>query len=315
MLKNTLSPFRWALFTFFGLFFFLTQSHACDVPVFRYALERWPVDYYIALVVEDSPLSGEEKAALAKLSKVGFHGTGELNLAVEKVSREELNKTPYADSVPVAKKGEKNSLNLIYPVSTRNTKPLWTGPITAESVGKIIGTPYRKKLSEIIIKGASGVFVLLESGNKLKDKKVKDLLINEIKRLNKSYELPESVVDADSEETPSDLSNKLMSRIPFKIEFSLLTLSRTGGDEVLTSSLLGLGENLHELRDEPMVFAVYGRGRSFEPMIKDEISVETLEQISAFFCGKCSCQVKDQNPGTDLLLLIDWDKEIFGDDY
>jgi hypothetical protein len=34
---------------------------------------------------------------------------------------------------------------------------------------------------------------------------------------------------------------------------------------------------------------------------------QVIEQAAKFLCGACSCLVKEQNPGFDLLLTSDWD--------
>jgi hypothetical protein len=39
---------------------------------------------------------------------------------------------------------------------------------------------------------------------------------------------------------------------------------------------------------------------------------DTIALASRFVVGPCSCQVKDQNPGFDLLMNVDWDEKIGG---
>ncbi len=38
------------------------------------------------------------------------------------------------------------------------------------------------------------------------------------------------------------------------------------------------------------------------------INADNLRESAAFVTGACSCQVKEQNPGFDLLLNADWNK-------
>jgi hypothetical protein len=38
-----------------------------------------------------------------------------------------------------------------------------------------------------------------------------------------------------------------------------------------------------------------------------------IEDISRYLSGPCSCQVKEQNPGFDLLLAVDWEARLFGE--
>ena len=50
---------------------------ACQVPVFRYALERWNADRYRITVVHNAPLNESQAAALARLKRATEinHGT------------------------------------------------------------------------------------------------------------------------------------------------------------------------------------------------------------------------------------------------
>ena len=42
---------------------------ACNVPVFRYALERWEADPYEMVVFHREPLTAEQQALLAEMEK------------------------------------------------------------------------------------------------------------------------------------------------------------------------------------------------------------------------------------------------------
>lgn len=44
------------------------------------------------------------------------------------------------------------------------------------------------------------------------------------------------------------------------------------------------------------------------PYVGKGINVENLVDCMVFLAGACSCQVKDQNPGMDLLMSWDWEK-------
>jgi hypothetical protein len=61
-------------------------------------------------------------------------------------------------------------------------------------------------------------------------------------------------------------------------------------------------------RTEPMVFPVYGRGRALWGLIGPGITASNIRDSASFLVGACSCEVKEQNPGFDLLLAADWDE-------
>ena len=55
-----------------------------------------------------------------------------------------------------------------------------------------------------------------------------------------------------------------------------------------------------------MIFAVFGRGRALPPFVGKGITRDNLLECVYFLTGTCSCTVKDQNPGMDLLFASDW---------
>jgi len=293
----------------------LTAS-ACNVPVFRYALERWPVSPYRALIVKDSELTAAEKAAKVSLENAGDETTGALNLVVWHPDKDELEKSGMAKQLPERREKEA-MVYLFFPVSTGVDKPFWCGRLNQESVGRIKDSPFRQKLIKKILEGSSGVFVLIESGDKATDKKTLKELDANLKEILSGMELPAGVVGADGEVTgggpaDSDPINQLQSEIPLKLAFVTLSLSRQE-DEVLLALLMNLGpERETPVGKEPMVFAVYGRGRALVPMVGEEIMIDNIGGIAYFFTGACSCQMKALNPGTDLLLDHDWDRSVFG---
>ncbi len=67
-------------------------------------------------------------------------------------------------------------------------------------------------------------------------------------------------------------------------------------------------------KDEPLVAPVFGRGRALEVIPAKQLNASLIEDLTMFLCGACSCQVKERNPGFDLLLSTDWNRELFGED-
>jgi hypothetical protein len=89
----------------------------------------------------------------------------------------------------------------------------------------------------------------------------------------------------------------------------VIRVSRQDAQEAtLIATLMGSEEDLKGLEKEPMVFPVFGRGRALYALIGKGIRPETIEEAATFLIGKCSCQVKEQNPGIDLLFTADWKK-------
>jgi hypothetical protein len=92
------------------------------------------------------------------------------------------------------------------------------------------------------------------------------------------------------------------------IKLGLLEVSRSNpAERWLIRAMMTVEPDLAGLVDQPMVFAVYGRARILEPYVGKGITVDNLAQLVEFVTGACSCQVKDANPGVDLLTTWNWD--------
>jgi len=63
-----------------------------------------------------------------------------------------------------------------------------------------------------------------------------------------------------------------------------------------------------------LIVPVFGRGRALEVIPAPQVNADLIHDLTEYLCGACSCQVKEQNPGFDLLLSTDWNDAIFGDD-
>ncbi len=290
---------------------------ACNVPVFRYALERWPVSPYRAVVVKAGDLTKSEKADFDLLERAGDGENGMLNLVLWNPNDEDLKKSGL-DKVLPTPPGPTAVVHLLYPVATGEDKPFWSAQLTPDAVKKIRGSAFRNALVKKILEGNSGVFVVLESGDGKKDGKVVQEIEGYIREIAKEMELPPGVVAADGSVTGAagadafDPINRLRSAIPLKIAFTTLRMARAA-DEVLAALLLGVGaERERKIEEGPMVFAVYGRARALTPMIGEDIGIDNIGSIAYYFTGACSCQIKALNPGTDLLIDHDWDSSLFG---
>jgi hypothetical protein len=89
--------------------------------------------------------------------------------------------------------------------------------------------------------------------------------------------------------------------------FSLLRLPRSDpAEQVLVRTLLRSEPDLEGYTDQPIAFPVFGRGRVLCALVGPGINAETVEEVCAFLVGPCSCLVKADNPGFDLVMRADW---------
>jgi hypothetical protein len=98
--------------------------------------------------------------------------------------------------------------------------------------------------------------------------------------------------------------------VELRIGFSVVRLERDDPDEQIFRSLLVHSE--HDLAEfsEPIAIPIFGRGRTYFALVGEGINPSTIDDNSRFLCGDCSCQVKDLNPGMDMLFAVNWDAHV-----
>jgi hypothetical protein len=276
-------------------------ARACSVPVFRYALERWPASPYELVLFHEGPLSAPQQALVKRLSEQDAATNTPVNLGLRAVEVG-AGKVP-AELASLWERYKTQPLPLLvllYPQGAAAQGVVWSGAYSEQAVERILDSPVRRRLAQRLLKGESGVWVFLESGDKSRDEAALGYLKKRLDDLQKSLQLPE--VD------PDDLPARRLAASDLKLAFSLLRLSRRDpAEQVFVRMLLGSEE---DLGSEPIVFPVFGRGRALFALVGKGITDETTEEACSFLIGPCSCVVKEMNPGLDLLLCADWDSAL-----
>jgi hypothetical protein len=276
-------------------------AHACNVPVFRFALEQWRPDPYRVIVFHRGKLSDAERDLIKPLEEQ--QDNSQVNIAVRTVdlaNEESSSEEVVADRALYEALGKPTLPWLVvqYPLHLRIPKPAWAGSLTREVVATAIDSPIRRELANRLAAGQTAVWLFLESGESDKDDAAVAMLEEQLKELEKSLQLPELT------DSPADA---LATTLPLEIKFSLLRVPRkVAAEHGLVAMLIGSEPDLAE-RTDAMVFPVFGRGRALLPLIGDGITPQNIRDAASFLTGPCSCEVKEQNPGFDLMLAVDWD--------
>lgn len=276
------------------------QMPACSVPVFRYALERWPAAPYDGVVVCKGELDDRGRELLSRLAGQKVPRGSFVNLTVRTVDPRANTLEALPGAVTFLPPGKPPAFVLRYPEEAAQRGVVWSGPLSESSVGQLLDSPMRRRIVQQLISGDSAVWILLESGDPERDNASARLLQTRLEHAQRTLTLPKP----ESGEDPTDLT----VTHELKVAFSLIRLARDDrSEEVLVRLLLGSEDDLDDTR-EPMAFPIYGRGRLLYAMIGKGINPETIDEACAFLTGPCSCVVKEQNPGLDLLLSADWDR-------
>jgi hypothetical protein len=191
-----------------------------------------------------------------------------------------------------------------YPRVLRRDETVWATQFTAVSASALLQSPLRDKVANLLLKGETGVWILLESGDHKKDDAAAELLQKQLKRMAQTLKLPEL-----NKNDPDDRIARGPGVPELKVSFALLRLSRRDpAERAVVQMLLHAEEDLISLGEKPMAFPIFGRGRAHFALVGDGIVASNIEESCTALIGPCTCQVKRLYPGTDLLLAADWDK-------
>lgn len=280
--------------------------HACQVPVFRYALERWESDKYQLFLVTPRTLTEQERAEVDSFKKT----LPDTNLTFTEINVSTISEADLWKLPEINTSISSPQLFLFHPEKLNQTTPIANLPLSAHSLNTIIDSPARNSIVKSLVAGDSAVWVILHNNDEEKAAEVQKALDLHIGKAANSIQLPEGIVgtnERDQITDQTDLEDVLRSSIPLKIAFSSKTLdSNAAGEEVFVATLLeNLPASIREL-SEPLIIPVFGRGRKITPILASELSYTTILSGSQYLCGACSCQVKEQNPGVDLLIHENW---------
>jgi hypothetical protein len=271
-----------------------SAAPACNVPVFRYALEHWRADPYQVILFHDQPLSEAEQALIRTLEVQQDQALANLTVRTRDVKKLE---GADLEIFAAQKTPELPWLVVRYPEHLGITTPVWAGRLDKVSIAALTASPVRQELIRRLTEGQTAVWLLLECGEAEKDNAAAARIEEELKNLEQTLPLPELSA------APED---QLLAGVPLKVAFSLLRVSRgDAAEQALVAMLLHSEPDLAE-RSDPMVFPVFGRGRALLPLVGAGITAENIHDAAVFLVGPCSCQVKELNPGFDLLLTDEW---------
>jgi len=148
---------------------------------------------------------------------------------------------------------------------------------TADELRDLTSSPLREKVAKELMTGKLCVMLYLKTDDREKDEKGLRTLQNAI------------------------------GSSPFGKIIPVIELSRNSKDEAhFASLLLNVEDDLKGIK-EPMLFGVFGRFKALEPLLGRGISEENINLMIDYLTAECSCLIKDDLPGTDILFTGSWD--------
>jgi hypothetical protein len=271
------------------------QALGCTIPVFRYALEKWELTPYEILVYH----RGELPADIAKELKKWTDAPKNANLEITLVDLDAKMTKAQEKAWQIDGNAKQTPWMIVRYVAADSSDPsAFRGPCTIANLHSVVDSPMRRAILAHLTRGASTVYVLLTSDDDKADRAAIDMASRELQLLERRIKLP-----VQSNEGP-----KIQLPLPLKVSFPVLVLKRDQPEEAaFVRMLLATEERLFDMKG-PILYPIFGRGRVLGGLTGKEISPEQLMEVAKFLCRECSCQVKELNPGIDLLMAAHWNE-------
>jgi hypothetical protein len=253
---------------------------ACTVPVFRYALERWPPDVHPVQVLPGAAPDG-----------TGFYARMNANLWVE-----------------TAETGQVAEVVVRY----ADGEAAWyEGPWRTGLIQELVDSPLRRRIAHELVTGTAAVLILVESPDAAANAAAADMLEAVVADMERGLVIPEQPSYDDGlamRRSPSPEDS--LSPVPLRVEFTLYRLRYEDPVEAILRRQIMKSDPALAGAAGPVLAVVFGRGRMI-PMAGDDLTADAVNGLGLFLCGACSCQVKAMNPGIDLLMAANWDEAIY----
>ncbi len=293
---------------------FGNAAHGCNIPVFRYALERWNADQTEIIVFSSGVLTEEESRFTAQLQQKSVNAGGNSNCRVipvvvndgkaesEQQLWESLHQSQQQLSLPFVVVRSRTGRNRVV--------NHWNASLRETMQSATLNTsPARQEMVRRILEGDAIVWLVLKpetsAASTAAAATCSMMLREQCTVLSRKLELPDGIGLPGSE---------LYSEVPLLLQFSVLEVSgKDPAERYLVEQLAGFQQQAWD-QGQPLIVPVFGRGRVLEVIPAEDMSPQLMQELSGFLCGACSCQVKEQNPGFDLLLDTPWNSLLFGEE-
>lgn len=253
-----------------------SDACACTIPVFRYALDRWEADRF-SLVLNEAAAQDSTVSHLLR----PLRASGHANLSITT---------------------EPGLAQVELRTSRLGGQTLWSGALDDQALNRLLDSPARQQMLGQILAGDSVIWVLAIDDASAEEKAAAERIEQRLRFLQNVAALP--IQD------PNDPDSQLGPGPPLLLRFTTLRLNRLDPAESLLLKMLAGPNATFDPATTGFAAAVFGRGRVLASYALPELDDPSLEEACMFLIGRCSCRVKDQNPGWDILMNVDWDQAL-----
>ena len=299
------------LAVFVGIASLHATAAACTTPVYRYAMYNWASSPFVVCYLYRGKPRAEDEDLNRTIAEATAAQPTTANIVLESM---DLDAWKPERLPPVVRKTLESRAEGSLPAYVVLTP--WGAELPTEQFDKnvaeaLIHSPVRTRIAEMLDQGNAAVFLLLPGTDASENQRVESVVRETVAQAASGQIAVASMGDLGTPGMPGqplDPSSDDQAAAAGRLELGMVKLDRSDpAEQWFLRTLMNVEPDLHEYQDQPMVFAVYGRGRAMEPYIGKGITAENLSDLVAFLAGACSCMVKEQNPGVDLLFRWDWE--------
>ena len=256
----------------------------------RCALETWNAEQYHAYVFHRGPLDPADQELVDVLAsapaKLG------VNLLVATVDVDET-MDPAIEHLWLDQPNSEPPWMVVQsPSSTVSNSAIWSTALRTPSIGAVLTSPARQRIAEHLMDGHTAVWLLVESGDPVRDEVAIDTLTATLRAFEKSSTPPRPTSGAKPGIVPPPL-----------IHFSVVRVTRDdSAEEFLLKSLVPA------LPPSPMpaAYPIFGRGRTLPPLVGRRLNEEAIVQACQRVLSQCTNDLRESSRGSELLLGADW---------
>ncbi|MCA9246804.1 MAG: hypothetical protein KDA42_06800 [Planctomycetales bacterium] len=278
----------------------VAEGRACNVPVFRYALERWRADAPEVIIFHRGSFSDAQQNLVEQAKENALFESGELRYElVERDVEGDLEPDLQQRWLEI---NDQVDLPCALVQHRKRGITYWRGGLADFAAGRSLDSPVLNDVVKQTVAGASAVWLVMNGSDSQQAAAAKVALREKLDELEQEILLPEGIGEPGSE---------LYSNVPMKVAFAVVEFDADDPQEKFLAKFLN-GFAPDAVADgASLVVPVFGRGRALEVFSSEQIEPQLIAEVTTFLCGACSCTVKEINPGFDLPLMIDWDRVLF----
>ena len=271
-------------------------SLACSTPVFRYAIERWEADSYRLIVFTDGELSTEQEQVVEAFKQYERYGFRHPPLIVQQTKISDATNLAATVWAGIPTNRTSPCIALLYPANMRDNSIVWVDDLTTNALNRIVMSPARLETAARLLDGEAAVWLLIQGDDPEENRNVRELLETTHRNIEKSTVYNDEFLK---------LAAEAGTDVP-ELRFSVLEVDRNDPREAVLMAMINQLSPEAAAHTHPVVIPVFGQGRGAVIMMNEYIADEYIERVAEFLTGECSCEVKELNPGFDLLIPVDW---------